>query len=634
MCGLSGFVDTKGICDIKILKNMTNELSHRGPDAEGFFFEENNKSTIGLGHRRLSVLDLSKNANQPLFFNENVIIYNGEIYNFLEIKEELEKLNYTFDSNSDTEVILKAYDKWGINCVNKFIGMFVIIIYDKKKQKIILIRDRAGVKPLYYYHHDGLFMFASELKSFHKNPNFKKDIDMQGLNLFFKYGYILEPFSIFKFTRKLKSGHYIEYNLINNQIRETKYWDVADTYNKKKLDISFKDASLEMERLLKSAFQYRTVSDVPVGVFLSGGYDSSIVTAILQKNSQKKIKTFTVGFDDQNVNEANYAKDVANFLQTEHYEYYCSKNDALEIFPKLANIYDEPFGDPSSIPTVLLSNFARKHVTVSLSADGGDEIFGGYSKYLTVTKYRGILKGNENLRIITNFFLEKIKFENFPFLKNIKNFNSKYAFIKALTKNKNPIELMKILSYIFSDVEINKLFRSENVNNIITNYENNIINFENNDDLNILLAVDFKTYLSDNILVKVDRATMNSSLEGREPLLDHRIIEFCSLLPSDFKIKKNISKFLLKDISHKYVPEKFLNRPKMGFVPPLFQWLKNDFSEFMDSFFNQNFLKKQNILDQEYVSSLYKDFVNGKNENLGKIWLLIIFFNWYKRWFS
>jgi len=634
MCGLSGFVDTKGICDIKILKNMTNELSHRGPDAEGFFFEENNKSTIGLGHRRLSVLDLSKNANQPLFFNENVIIYNGEIYNFLEIKEELEKLNYTFDSNSDTEVILKAYDKWGINCVNKFIGMFVIIIYDKKKEKIILIRDRAGVKPLYYYLHDGLFMFASELKSFHKNPNFKKDIDMQGLNLFFKYGYILEPFSIFKFTRKLKSGHYIEYNLINNQIRETKYWDVADTYNKKKLDISFKDASLEMERLLKSAFQYRTVSDVPVGVFLSGGYDSSIVTAILQKNSQKKIKTFTVGFNQQNINEANYAKDVANFLQTEHYECYCSKNDALEIFPKLANIYDEPFGDPSSIPTVLLSNFARKHVTVSLSADGGDEIFGGYSKYLTVTKYRGILKGNENLRIITNFFLEKIKFENFPFLKNIKNFNSKYAFIKALTKNKNPIELMKILSYIFSDVEINKLFRSENVNNVITNYENNIINFENNDDLNILLAVDFKTYLSDNILVKVDRATMNSSLEGREPLLDHRIIEFCSLLPSDFKIKKNISKFLLKDISHKYVPEKFLNRPKMGFVPPLFQWLKNDFSEFMDSFFNQNFLKKQNILDQEYVSSLYKDFVNGKNENLGNILLLIIFFNWYKRWFS
>ena len=634
MCGLSGFVDTKGICDIKILKNMTNELSHRGPDAEGFFFEENNKSTIGLGHRRLSVLDLSKNANQPLFFNENVIIYNGEIYNFLEIKEELEKLNYTFDSNSDTEVILKAYDKWGINCVNKFIGMFVIIIYDKKKEKIILIRDRAGVKPLYYYHHNGLFMFASELKSFHKNPNFKKDIDMQGLNLFFKYGYILEPFSIFKFTRKLRSGHYIEYNLINNQIRETKYWDVADTYNKKKLDISFKDASLEMERLLKSAFQYRTVSDVPVGVFLSGGYDSSIVTAILQKNSQKKIKTFTVGFDDQNVNEANYAKDVANFLQTEHYEYYCSKNDALEIFPKLANIYDEPFGDPSSIPTVLLSNFARKHVTVSLSADGGDEIFGGYSKYLTVTKYRGILKGNENLRIITNFFLEKIKFENFPFLKNIKNFNTKYAFIKALIKNKNPIELMKILSYIFSDVEINKLFRTENVNNIITNYENNIINFENNDDLNILLAVDFKTYLSDNILVKVDRATMNSSLEGREPLLDHRIIEFCSLLPSDFKIKKNISKFLLKDISHKYVPENFLNRPKMGFVPPLFQWLKNDFSEFMDSFFNQNFLRKQNILDKEYVLSLYKDFVNGKNENLGKIWLLIIFFNWYKRWFS
>jgi len=633
MCGLSGFIDTKRNCDIKILKEMTNALIHRGPDAEGFFFEENKNSIIGLGHRRLSILDLSKNGNQPLRFNNNIIIYNGEIYNFLEIKEELKKLNYKFDSDSDTEVILKAYDKWGIDCVNKFIGMFVIIIYDKKKEKVFLIRDRAGIKPLYYYFHDGLFMFASELKSFHKNPNFKKEIDPQGLNLFFKYGYILEPFTIFKFTKKLRSGHYIEYNLINNKINENKYWDVANNYNKERLNISFEDASLEMERLLKSAFQYRTVSDVPVGVFLSGGYDSSIVAAILQKNSAKKIKTFTIGFNEKNINEANYAKDIANFLQTEHYEYYCTKKDALEIFPKLANIYDEPFGDPSSIPTVLLSNFARKHVAVSLSADGGDEVFAGYSKYLTVTKYREVFKGNKTLKKISSFFLDKIKFKNFNIFQNIKNFNSKYDFINALINNKNPIELMKILSYIFSDDEIKKLLKSENVNDFKTNYENNIIDFKKNDDLNALLAIDFKTYLSDNILVKVDRATMSSSLEGREPFLDHRIIEFSSLLPSNFKIKKNISKFLLKDIVHKYIPKEFLNRPKMGFVPPLFQWLKNDFSELMDSFFNKDFLNNQKILDKEYVISLYKDFINGKKENLGKLWLVMIFFNWYKKWY-
>jgi len=632
MCGLSGFIDTKRNCDIKILKEMTNALIHRGPDAEGFFFEENKNSIIGLGHRRLSILDLSKNGNQPLRFNNNIIIYNGEIYNFLEIKEELKKLNYKFDSDSDTEVILKAYDKWGIDCVNKFIGMFVIIIYDKKKEKVFLIRDRAGVKPLYYYFYDGLFMFASELKSFHKNPNFKKEIDWQGLNLFFKYGYILEPFTIFKFTKKLRSGHYIEYNLINNKINENKYWDVANNYNKERLNISFEDASLEMERLLKSAFQYRTVSDVPVGVFLSGGYDSSIVAAILQKNSEKKIKTFTIGFNEKNINEANYAKDIANFLQTEHYEHYCTKKDALEIFPQLATIYDEPFGDPSSIPTVLLSNFARKHVAVSLSADGGDEVFAGYSKYLTVTKYREAFKGNKTLKKISSFFLDKIKFKNFNIFQNIKNFNSKYDFINALINNKNPIELMKILSYIFSDDEIKKLLKSENVNDIKTNYENNIIDFKKNDDLNALLAVDFKTYLSDNILVKVDRATMSSSLEGREPFLDHRIIEFSSLLPSNFKIKKNISKFLLKDIVHKYIPKEFLNRPKMGFVPPLFQWLKNDFSELMDTFFNKDFLNKQKILDKNYVLSLYKDFINGKKENLAKLWLVMIFFNWYKKW--
>jgi asparagine synthase (glutamine-hydrolysing) len=633
MCGLSGFIDTRRNCDIKILKEMTNALIHRGPDAEGFFFEENKNSIIGLGHRRLSILDLSKNGNQPLRFNNNIIIYNGEIYNFLEIKEELKKLNYKFNSNSDTEVILKAYDKWGIDCVNKFIGMFVIIIYDKKNEKVFLIRDRAGVKPLYYYFYDGLFMFASELKSFHKNPNFKKEIDRQGLNLFFKYGYILEPFTIFKFTKKLRSGHYIEYNLINNKINENKYWDVANNYNKERLNISFEDASLEMERLLKSAFQYRTVSDVPVGVFLSGGYDSSIVAAILQKNSAKKIKTFTIGFNEKNINEANYAKDIANFLQTEHYEHYCTKKDALEIFPQLANIYDEPFGDPSSIPTVLLSNFVRKYVTVSLSADGGDEVFAGYSKYLTVTKYREVFKGNKNLKKIISFFLEKIKFKNFNIFQNIKNFNSKYDFIEALINNKNPIELIKILSYIYSVDEIKKLFKSENLNEIITNYENTIIDFKKNDDLSNLLAVDFKTYLSDNILVKVDRATMSSGLEGREPLLDHRIIEFCSLLPSNFKIKNGITKLLLKDIAYRYVPQKFLDRPKMGFVPPLFQWLKNDFSEFTSTFFNNDFLTKQNVLNKDYILILYKDFINGKNENLGKIWLVLIFFSWYKKWF-
>ena len=385
--------------------------------------------------------------------------------------------------------------------------------------------------------------------------------------------------------------------------------------------------------LLKSAFQYRTVSDVPVGVFLSGGYDSSIVAAILQKNSAKKIKTFTIGFNEKNINEANYAKDIANFLQTEHYEHYCTKKDALEIFPQLANIYDEPFGDPSSIPTVLLSNFVRKYVTVSLSADGGDEVFAGYSKYLTVTKYREVFKGNKNLKKIISFFLEKIKFKNFKIFQNIKNFNSKYDFIEALINNKNPIELIKILSYIYSVDEIKKLFKSENLNEIITNYENNIIDFKKNDDLSNLLAVDFKTYLSDNILVKVDRATMSSGLEGREPLLDHRIIEFCSLLPSNFKIKNGITKLLLKDIAYRYVPQKFLDRPKMGFVPPLFQWLKNDFSEFTSTFFNNDFLTKQNVLNKDYVLILYKDFINGKNENLGKIWLVLIFFSWYKKWF-
>jgi asparagine synthase (glutamine-hydrolysing) len=630
MCGLSGFIDTKKICDFNLLKNMTNALNHRGPDSEGFFFEEKSNFNLGLGHKRLSILDLSKNGNQPLIFNENVIIYNGEIYNFLDIKKELQNFHYKFNSNSDTEVILKAYDKWGINCVNKFIGMFAVIIYDKKKRRVVLIRDRVGVKPLYYYHHNGLFMFASELKSFHKNSFFNKEIDLKGLELFFQYGYILEPFSIFKFTKKLRAGHYIEYDLNNNSVKENKYWDVSNYYKKEKLDISFEEASIETERLLISSFKYRMISDVPVGVFLSSGYDSGGLTAILKKNINADLKTFTIGFNNSEIDEAKNAKEIAKFLGTDHNQLYCSEIDALRIVKILPEVFDEPFGDPSSIPTILLSEFASNSVKVALSADGGDEIFAGYNKYILIEKYFNFFENFSVVKKIFSYFNFTNNKTNF-FFSRYSNLYLKYNFFTALIKNKNKSKLMEILSNIFSGNERNGLINDDYLNEFGNINNNFTIDQENMQD-DQYLCLDFKTYLLDDILVKIDRSGMHSSLETREPLLDHRLIEFVSQLPLNYKIKNKSTKLIFKDIVHKYVPDQIFSKKKIGFTPPLKQWMQKDFKDLLNLYLGIENLKKQKVLNINYVINLYKKFVNGDKVNINKLWLVLTFLMWHKHW--
>ncbi len=349
MCGIAGFCDFSKKSSNDILKSMTDVLHHRGPDDSGYFWDESEYSQIALGHRRLSILDLSAHGHQPMSFEHLDIVFNGEVYNFKEIKKELLELGYDFYSDSDTEVILKSYHQWGIKAVDRFNGMFAITIYDKKTNQLIFIRDRAGVKPFYYYKKDSLILFSSELKSFHKHPNFQKEINKSSLSLYLQFGYIPEPHSIFKNCYKLRAGHYVEIDLKSQNFKEIKYWDVVDFYNKPKLDISQNEAIERTEELLKSSFEYRMVSDVPVGVFLSGGYDSSVVTAILQSGRSEKLNTFTIGFKEKGFDEAPYAKEVAKYLGTNHTEYYCTQKDALEIIPKLCELYDEPFGDSSAI---------------------------------------------------------------------------------------------------------------------------------------------------------------------------------------------------------------------------------------------------------------------------------------------
>ena len=628
MCGISGFCDFKKKSSENILKNMTDALIHRGPDSSGYSFFEYETYQVGLGHRRLSILDLSTQGHQPMKYKNLEIVYNGEIYNFKEIRKELEDSNYIFGSNTDTEVILKAYDKWGLKMIDRFIGMFAIVIYDKTTSTLLCIRDRAGVKPLYYYFKDGLFLFASELKSFYKHKEFQKQISKEGLSLFFQYGYILEPYSIFEDTYKLKAGHYLKLDLKTSVININKYWDVIDFYNKPKLDISFEEAKQETEQLLKSACEYRMVSDVPVGIFLSGGYDSSAVAAILQKDRIKKLKTFSIGFYEKKYNEAHYAKDISKHLGTEHTEYYCTQKDAQDLLPLIGDIWDEPFGDKSNILTLLVSKLARKEVTVSLSADGGDEVFGGYGKYTEILKYNKLFSKRPISNNIANL-LDFIDVRSFFGQNKSYKFLNKYERFKLTLKAENEIDVLKNSIYCFLPSEVKKL---------LNNFEKNIetcfddIRFlnQNNDSLDKIMAIDYKTYQLDDILVKVDRATMSVGLEGREPLLDHRIIEFVSTLPSKYKIKNGEKKYILKEIVHNYIPKELMDRPKMGFGFPLKEWFGDELKKYILEYLDSEKITKIGLLNVQEVEVLKKDWLVN-NRNLNKLWLILNFVMWYER---
>jgi len=630
MCGITGFCDFGKKSNKQVLENMTDVLHHRGPDDSGYSFYENKYANIGLGHRRLSILDLSNHGHQPMQFENLEIVYNGEVYNFQEIKEELKQYNYAFDSSSDTEVILKAYHKWGIKAVDKFNGMFAIAIYDRVNGKLILIRDRAGVKPFYYYKTDDIFMFSSELKSFHQNVSFKKEIDKDSLALYLQYGYIAQPHTIFQNTYKLKSGHYIEIDVKSKDIIEKKYWDVIEFYNKPKIDIGEDEAIDKVEELLKSSFEYRMVSDVPVGVFLSGGYDSSVVTAILQSNMKEKLNTFTIGFKEKGFDEAPYAKEVARYLGTNHTEYYCTAKDALNIVPKLCEIYDEPFGDSSAIPTTLVSSLAKKDVSVTLSADGGDEIFAGYGKYDHCLNYFNKFdKIPKSIKALIRSGMNIIKPQYIPILNNTYNFNTRYEKVKNILQANNIIESMKYISQHFTNSEINNLLK-EPINILQTNFDNKVNDY--NDQINQMLAIDYQTYMSDDILTKVDRATMSVSLEGREPLLDHRIVELVAQMPSNLKYKNGDKKWLLKQITHKYLPKELMDRPKMGFGVPIQEWFKNDLKEYFMIYLNKERLDNEDLLNSNEVVRLRDEYLNGDSNNVQRLWFILMFEMWYEKW--
>ena len=614
MCGISGFVDFNKKTEQSVLHKMNRTLAHRGPDGEGYGFYNTEQATVGLGHRRLSIIDLTEGGSQPQTFQSLHITYNGEIYNYAEIKKELEQKGHQFHSHSDTEVILHAYTEWGSKALQKFIGMFAFVIYDEANKKIFACRDRAGVKPFFYYWNKGLFLFGSELKAIVQHPGFIKEININAVAAYMQYAYVPTPHCIYKNTYKLKPGHFLEVDITAATLQTQQYWNVYDAYNKPTLKISLPDAITETEKILTSAFQYRMVSDVPVGVFLSGGYDSGCVTALLQANNTEKIKTFTIGVPDAGLTEAPFAKEIAAHLGTDHTEYYCTQKEALEIIPQLPFFYDEPFADSSAIPTTLVSKVAREKVTVALSADAGDEIFAGYNRYDYITRYGKKLQNIPGfVRKSAAAVMDVVPAGAIPFFNKQYLFHSRYEKIKTFLKNPSEQNILKNITQQMTGDSIDSLFKHP-ISILPSAFDSEELNEENYSVLNYMMAIDYQTYLLDDILQKVDRAGMSVSLEGREPFLDHRVIEWAAQLPMEYKYNNGSKKFIIKEIVHKYIPKQMIDRPKMGFGIPIAAWLEKELKPFVDMYFDEAFITKQNVFNNDEVQRIKQSFYNGKEE--------------------
>lgn len=632
MCGIIGYIDFhKEVVSSNVINTMLKTIKHRGPDNFGYEIEKNNDANIVLGHARLSIIDLTENGNQPMHYKHFSTVYNGEIYNYKELRQELTVLGHQFKTDSDTEVILHCFEEWGVHSVTKFIGMFAIVIYDKLKNDITIIRDRAGVKPLYYYHTDDLFIFGSELKPFLKHPSFKKEIDEESLKLYFRFGYIPAPYSIFKNCYKLEPGHFLKYDIISKKVETTTYWEAKSFYAASKSTHTYDEAKSHLKGLLKSACDYRMVSDVPVGVFLSGGYDSSLVTAMLQKDSDEKIKTFTIGFENGN-NEIEYAKKVSKHLGTEHTDYICSAKDAQNIIPTLSYFYDEPFADSSAIPTILVSKLAKEQVKVVLSADGGDEVFGGYTRYLSlreklkaINKIPSIMHGASSLVLQTA--LQLIPKDKVNLLHKIDGIH------KSLDKNSNN-QSAKMFKSMCSlpEVYLTDIFKKKAIEDYKTVFEEDYHGVH--DEIELSMLIDYKMYMQNDILTKIDRATMSMSIEGREPLLDHRLLEYAATLPLDYKIHNSGGKRILKDIVHDYIPKEIMERPKAGFSVPIDYWLSNDLAYYIDEYLNQKSLSESSLFDESAVLTIVKQYKENKLHYKNLIWKLIIFQMWYKEVFN
>jgi asparagine synthase (glutamine-hydrolysing) len=629
MCGIAGFIDFSKKASLPVLKDMTDALLHRGPDDGGYEVYEHPNALIGLGQRRLSILDLSSGGHQPMHYKQYTMIFNGEVYNFKEIRRELELQGYNFTSSSDTEVLIKGYDCWKEKVVDRCIGMFAFVIYDKEEQQVIFCRDRAGVKPLYYYWHNNVLLFASELKSFSRFPGFEKKIDVNSVSLFLQYSYIPAPYTVFEHTHKLKPGHFMHLSLTNKALTTSEYWSVLEAYRQPLTNMYEGDIIRHTKELMESAYRYRMVADVPVGVFLSGGYDSSSVAAILQASSGSRLKTFTIGYKEAAFDESKEARRIAQHLGTDHTEWIVGPDDAKDILEHLPEVYDEPFADNSTVPTTLVSKLAAKQVKVVLSADGGDELFAGYNKFNQSLQYTE--RFPKSLQGMVSRVMNMVDPASIPYFNKQYNFASRYEKMKLIWASGKSQQALKYISqYITESEAANYLGGASSTYK--TNFDMNGELNNINDPLNRLLSVDYKTFLVDNNLVKVDRATMSVGIEGREPMLDHRLVEFLAKVPAHIKVKNKVNKYILKEIVHQYIPKTLMDRPKRPFIAPLTHWFRDELKEQMEYYLSPARLKQTGIFDPSHIETLKQNYFNGGKVSHQKLWNILVFQLWYSRW--
>jgi asparagine synthase (glutamine-hydrolysing) len=649
MCGIVGYASsTASITKMELsdtVARMANTLHHRGPDGSGTWVDQD--AGIGLGHRRLAVIDLSEHGRQPMISASGryVVTFNGEIYNFHEIRHELDTIGVTqaWRGHSDTEVLLAAIDAFGLDItVNKCVGMFAFALWDRAERVLHLVRDRLGEKPLYYGLIDGVFVFGSELKSLRIHPGWQGEIDRDALAMYMRYSYIPSPYSIYKGIYKLVPGTILSLPRQwsrSNLPTPKPYWSakaVAERGIGEPFSGNETEAQESLEKLIKHAVGLQMVADVPLGAFLSGGVDSSTIVALMQAQSARPVRTFTIGFHEQSYNEAVYAKAVADHLGTEHTELYVTHKDAIEIVPRLSTLYDEPFSDSSQIPTFLVSQLARQHVTVSLSGDGGDELFGGYNWYgWSKNIWRSIGWMPKFIRNAMAKTLSAASPQTWDAV-----FSCLAPLLPKAARITHPGDKLHKLAAILpvnnpEEVYLNLITHWKNSSEIVagvtesTNQHDNPSTWPRLPEfIQRMMYQDLVSYLPDDILVKVDRAAMGVSLETRVPLLDHRVVEFAWRLPLSMKMRKGGNKWLLRQVLYKYVPKELIERPKMGFGMPIDGWLRGPLRDWAESLLSEERLVREGYLNAFSVRRKWQEHVSGKRNWQYKLWDVLMFQNW------
>ena len=646
MCGLTGIFLANGPIDRGVLVAMAEVIRHRGPDDHGVWIDA--EAGIGLAHRRLSILDLSLEGHQPMpsTCGRYMIVFNGEVYNFKALQRELEDVGCRFRGHSDTEVILAAISAWGLQrALQQFNGMFAFALWDRQERQLHLVRDRVGEKPLYYGWIGKTFVFGSELKALRVHPDFKSKINHDSLALFLRHSYIPAPYSIYQGINKLLPGTIFTLNQTDRNFlpAPVPYWSAREVSEQGVSDPftgSPDEAVAHLDSLLRDAVNLRMEADVPLGAFLSGGIDSSTVVAQMQAQSNRPVKTFTIGFYESNYNEANQAKEVAKYLGTEHTELYVRPGEAMAVIPRLPTLYDEPFSDSSQIPTFLISQLARQHVTVSLSGDGGDELFTGYNRYFWGQRIWGMIgwmprglrgmvanaltvvspqKWDQTASVIGLLLPSKIKHrtpgDKLHKLAEILAVDSPEELYRGLVSHwKDPTSL------VFGGCEPPTFLTDKGQWANLTDFPHQ------------MMYMDTVSYLPDDILVKVDRASMGVSLEARAPLLDHRVVEFAWRVPLSMKLRDGQGKWLLRQVLYKYVPRELVERPKMGFGIPIDNWLRGPLREWAEALLNERRLKTEGFFHPGPIRKKWTEHLSGRRNWQYLLWDILMFQAWLEHW--